>query len=295
MIEKRFVQWYAADAGVDLDIAEREVALTYVLRALADVGLLNHLAFKGGTAIRKLYLTGHGRFSLDLDFTAVGPLNPEALVLDLVGCLHEQTHYGITFTIPDPDYYANPESCGAEVTYRHEWVTAGRFGIQVSFRSAPLLPVKAMPLRRERYFDWLGVDPPEVPALDLLEVVGEKIRAAAQRSRVRDVYDLYQLARQRFDRDVVRRIAVLKCWETRWAFDPAAFLSDLREAKYDWTDLRRLVRRGSTVAPEEVILGAQQGYAFLRELDTSERLLSRDAYGREQQTYHRLVSQLKGE
>jgi hypothetical protein len=36
MIEKRLVQWYAADAGVDLDIAEREIVLTYVLRILAD-------------------------------------------------------------------------------------------------------------------------------------------------------------------------------------------------------------------------------------------------------------------
>jgi len=28
VIEKRLVQWYAADAGVDLDIAEREIVLT---------------------------------------------------------------------------------------------------------------------------------------------------------------------------------------------------------------------------------------------------------------------------
>jgi hypothetical protein len=27
MIEKRLVQWYAADAGVDLDVAEREIVL----------------------------------------------------------------------------------------------------------------------------------------------------------------------------------------------------------------------------------------------------------------------------
>lgn len=50
MIEKRLVQWYAADTGVDLDIAEREIVLTYVLRIMADAGLLEHLAFKGGTA-----------------------------------------------------------------------------------------------------------------------------------------------------------------------------------------------------------------------------------------------------
>lgn len=32
-------------------------------------GLLQHLAFKGGPAIRKLYLGGQGWFSLGLDFT----------------------------------------------------------------------------------------------------------------------------------------------------------------------------------------------------------------------------------
>jgi len=174
MIEKRLVQWYASDAGVDLEIAEREIVLTYILRILCDGGLLDRLAFKGGTAIRKLYLGGTGRFSLDLDFSAMGEGTPDALVLDLIGLLHEQTHYGLAFTIPSPDYYATDESCGAEVTYRHDWVRAGRFGVQISFRAQPLLPVTPTPLRSERYFDWMDIEPPDVPALDLLEVIGEK-------------------------------------------------------------------------------------------------------------------------
>ena len=51
MIEKRLVQWYAADVGVDLDIAEREIVLTYLLRILSEEDLLHGLAFKGGTAM----------------------------------------------------------------------------------------------------------------------------------------------------------------------------------------------------------------------------------------------------
>jgi predicted nucleotidyltransferase component of viral defense system len=293
MIEKRLVQWYAADAGVDLDIAEREIALTYVLRILSDEGLLNHLAFKGGTAIRKLYLGGTGRFSLDLDFTAIGDVAPDTVALDLVGALHDQTYYGLTFTIPSPDYYATGDSCGAEITYRHDWVTAGRFGVQVSFRAQPLLPVQPTPLRRERYFDWLDVEPPDVPALDLHEVIGEKIRAAAQRSRVRDLYDLYQLARRPYNREVVRRIAVIKCWETRYAFDPAAFLGGLPEGRYDWSDLSRLVRRDRLIAPDEIVRGVQKSYAFLRELIVEEARLAADPYGRERQVYRQLVDSLE--
>ncbi len=220
-------------------------------------------------------------------------VDPETFVLDLVGPLHDQTHYGITFTVPSSDYYATADSCGAEVSYRHDWVSAGRFGLQVSFRALPLLPVKPMPLRHERYFEWLGIEPPDVPTLDLHEVIGEKIRAAAQRTRVRDLYDLYQFAGQRFDRDLVRRIAVIKCWETRYAFDPVAFLSGAAKGQYDWSDLRRLVRRSAVVAPEEIVRGVQQGYAFLGKLTADEVLLAGDAYGRQRQAYHRLVESLK--
>mgnify|MGYP006286495645 CR=1 FL=1 len=231
MIEKRLIQWYASDAGVDLDIAEREVVLTYVLHVLHDEGLFAHLAFKGGTAIRKLYLGGVGRFSLDLDFTAISDISSEALILDLVEVLHNQTHHGIRFTIPSPDYYVtdNALGCGAEVSYDHQWASEARFGVQISFRAPPLLPVNSVSLRPERYFEWIEFDPPIVPALDIHEVIGEKIPAAAQRTRIRDLYDLFQFARQPFERDVVRRIAVIKCWETRYPFDPAALLDRLSD------------------------------------------------------------------
>ena len=293
MIEKRLVQWYASDAGVDLDIAEREIVLTYVLSILSDGHLLNQLAFKGGTAIRKLYLGGTGRFSLDLDFTAIGDAAPDALVLDLIGILHEQTYHGLTFTIPSPDYYATDDSCGAEVTYRHDWMTAGHFGVQISFRARPLLPVMPTPLRGERYFDWMDIEPPDVPALDLLEVIGEKIRAAVQRTRVRDLYDLYQFAHQPFDRDVVRRIVIVKCWETRYVFDPVAFLSSLPEGKYDWSDLSRLVRRDRLAAPDDIIQTVQEAYAFLGEMTEEESRLAGDPYGREVQVYNQLINSLR--
>jgi len=298
MIEKRLVQWYAADVGVDLDIAEREIALTYVLRILSDEGLLDHLAFKGGTAIRKLYLGRTGRFSLDLDFTAISDVTPDTLVLDLVGLLHQHTYHGLTFTVSSPDYYATADSCGAKVTYRHDWVAVGRFAVQISFRARPLLPVRPTSLCYERYFAWMDVAPPDVLALDLHEVIGEKIRAAVQRSRVRDLYDLYQLAHRPYDRDVVRRIAVIKCWETRaakqaaYAFDPAAFLAGLPEGKYDWSDLGRLVRRDRLVAPDEIVRDVQRDYAFLCELTEEEARLAADPYGRERQVYRQLADSL---
>lgn len=293
MIEKRLVQWYAADAGVDLDIAERDVVLTYVLRILSEEGLLAHLAFKGGTAIRRIHLGRTGRFSLDLDFAAVGEVEPETLILELVASLHEQTCHGITFTIASPNYYATEHSCGAEATYRHEWVPAGHFGLRVSFRDQPLLPVELMPLLRERYQEWMEVDPPQVPALDLHEVIGEKVRAAAQRTRVRDLYDLHLLAEQPYDRGKVRRIAVIKCWETRFAFDPSKFLAGLASRRYDWSDLSRLVRRDQLPTPDKMVEDVRRSYAFLSDLTGEEARLAGDRYGREIELHNRLADSLR--
>jgi hypothetical protein len=109
---------------------------------------------------------------------------------------------------------------------------------------------------------------------------------------VRDLYDLRQLARQPFDRDVVRRIAAIKCWETRYAFDPVAFLAGLPESKYDWSDLSRLVRRDRLVTPDEMIQSVQQAYAFLGEMTEKEAQLAADPYGREVQVYNQLVDSL---
>ncbi len=46
MIASKFVDLYARNSGLrDKLVAERDVVLTYALRALADAGVLGHLAF----------------------------------------------------------------------------------------------------------------------------------------------------------------------------------------------------------------------------------------------------------
>ncbi len=293
MIERRFVQWYASDADIRIEIAELDIVLTHVLRLLFEAGLLEQLAFKGGTAIRKVHLGRTGRYSLDLDFTAVAATEPDALVLELVDLFDGRIFQAISFSVLATDYWTTDESCGARVSYRHDWNQRGRFDIEISCRSAPLLPVTWTDLQHERYFEWMGVEPPSVFALDLQEVIGEKIRAAAQRARVRDVYDLYQFAGKPYDRPMVRLIAVIKCWETRYALDPAAFLRGLGERKYDWPDLKRLVRRDQLSTPEEMVERVRDAYAFLEKLSAEETQLARDPYGREVELYQQMVKSLR--
>src|SRR4030043_408397 len=97
MLDQKYVTFYAQSSGVPLDVAERDMVLTYVLRILSE-SALPELAFKGGTCLKKTYFGRTGRFSMDLDFTSLG-VTVEKLKNVLGDQLHNRTHYGIDFKI----------------------------------------------------------------------------------------------------------------------------------------------------------------------------------------------------
>jgi predicted nucleotidyltransferase component of viral defense system len=60
----------AALSGVrDIGNIEIDVVLTHLLQLFYEHGLTKHLAFKGGTFLRKMVFGPRGRISTDLDFT----------------------------------------------------------------------------------------------------------------------------------------------------------------------------------------------------------------------------------
>lgn len=59
MIADKFVDLYARNSGLrDKLVAERDVVLTYALCALADAGVLGHLAFGCSRSFRAGAMTG---------------------------------------------------------------------------------------------------------------------------------------------------------------------------------------------------------------------------------------------
>ena len=44
-------------------IAEKEVVLTFLLQLLSQRGILDNLAFNGGTCLRKMFIGSQGRFA----------------------------------------------------------------------------------------------------------------------------------------------------------------------------------------------------------------------------------------
>ena len=294
MIADKFVDLHARNAGLrDKLVAERDVVLTYALSALIDDGVMTDLAFKGGTCLRTMVFGWSGRFSEDLDFTLASERPDDDVLVRLVEVFN-RVHHGITFTFDE--YYKTDDdtSFGGEVFYRHDWNDRGHFRLQVSLRERPTLPVLARAMQPQGYFAQLEFVPPVVRVLAPIEMIAEKVRASFQRAKVRDLYDLHRFATTPFDGDQLRRLAVLKLWQVHDPFDPELFFARLRDGRYDWQDLHRLVRARDRLEPEDVLRSVETGFAALRSLSELEREVIADARsGRNEPLAERLRAQIR--
>ncbi len=294
MIADKFVDLYARNSGVrDKLVAERDVVLTYALHALEQAGVMKHLAFKGGTCLRKTVFGSSGRFSEDLDFTLDSDEAADDVLIAVVQVFNGE-HHGITFQFDEYYKTDGDTSFGGDVAYRHSWNTAGRFRLQVSLRERPTLLVSPRALTPQGYFGQLEFQPFEVRSLDVIEMAAEKVRAGFQRVKVRDLYDLHRFATTPFDIELLRRLAVLKLWQVQDPFDPEAFFERIRSSRYDWDDLRRLMRTIERLDAKEIIETVETRFAPLRNLTDLERELIADARsGRNEGLADRLRAEIR--
>ena len=143
MLTQAQVQRYSTESGLrDIMIAEREVVLTFLLQLLSERGILDRMAFKGGTCLRKMFLGNQGRFSTDLDFTGIEEHDHEDVILAMMEAF-DQPFHGIQFAIADEGYYETQDglSWGVNPTYSHDWNKSGvsEVRLQVSRRETPIL------------------------------------------------------------------------------------------------------------------------------------------------------------
>ena len=293
MLTQAQVQRYSNESGLrDIMIAEKEVVLTFLLQLLSERGILDRLAFKGGTCLRKMFVGSQGRFSTDLDFTGVEEHDHEEIILEMMAAF-EQVYHGIQFAIPDEGYYATEEtlSWGVNPTYSHEWNASGdsEIKLQISRRETPTLPTERRAQIAQSYFRFLSFAPAEITCLALNEILAEKIRACYQRNKARDIYDLGVFATRPLDQALIRRLVVLKLWQAHDTFDPAHLIQKFEDGRdFDWDDLTQLVRRTVVIDPARISADCVRGFGFLSELTEDELALANDQYQRESVLAERL-------
>lgn len=280
----------------DIANVEIDVLLTHILQLFHERGLIDHLAFKGGTMLRKMVFGPRGRLSTDLDFTRRTGIDGDDLLLEIASVLHDAPYHGITFTLErDKDWYHVADGLSANPTCTHEANPNGiRVKIQVSTREEPIMPVEPIAQIAQDYFSLLPFEPAAIPCLAFEEITAEKVRAASQRSKVRDLHDLSEIAKRPLDRDKVRALAALKLWTVSDSLSFAKFRGRVQSADYDVDDLRALLRRDENPDLDTLIGRVIEGFQFLGQLTEMESRLAADTRGQSQDEARALIEELRG-
>jgi predicted nucleotidyltransferase component of viral defense system len=263
----------------DIGNVEIDVILTYLIQLFAEKNILGHVGFKGGTMLRKMVFGPRGRLSTDLDFTCRSDIGTEDLMLMMLDAV-ERPYHGISFRFDrDKDWYLTDDGCAANPVCAHAENEKGvKIKLQVSMRERPVLPIRPMPQITLDYFNLLEFVPVDVPCLAFEEVVAEKIRAAAQRSKIRDLHDLSEIAIRVLDRDTIRSLAVLKLWGSKGPnLDYGQFRERIMGAgDYDANDLATLLRKDQRPNLDQMIQRVVDGFRFLGEMTDLEKNLAGD-------------------
>jgi predicted nucleotidyltransferase component of viral defense system len=288
----------AARSGArDIVNVEIDVILTHLLQLFVEKGITEHVAFKGGTMLRKMIFGPRGRLSTDLDFTRRTDIHVDDLMLMMLGALG-QPYRGLSFRYDkDKDWYLTDEGCAANPVCFHDDNKQGlKIKLQVSTRETPVLPVLPVAQLAQDYFGALDFKPADIPCLAFEEAVAEKIRAASQRSKIRDLHDLSEIGARALNRDLIRSLAVLKLWNSG---GPGLNYERFRErvagqGDYDIGDLAALLRKDQKPDLDGMIRRVIDGFRFLADLTDAERVLAADEHRKNRKEADALIAALAG-
>jgi predicted nucleotidyltransferase component of viral defense system len=209
----------ARTAGVPASTIERDYVQNWFLCVLA----WNNLALKGGTAIRKAYIPDY-RFSDDLDFTLISSVKMEKLQ-DTVNAAVENVKKVGKIQLEEAKHIAEVEN-GFMMVLRFKLQESpyDTIKIKLDFTNAEnediLTPLRSRPLIH-RYSDECVTS---LTCYSLEEMAAEKIRSLYQRTRARDLYDVwYLLSYGHMKESAIREIFRKKCANRGVTVDFAEF------------------------------------------------------------------------
>lgn len=264
-----------------------DVAQDLLLQHLHSKGILDLVAIKGGTAIRKLYAGKEGRFSLDLDFSVT------YFCLDRGEVAAEFARAVDELSIGPFQYGVRERRGKWSVTFESGFVREPSLMTKLDFSPASWLdPVDRswvpMPIHAQ-YAEPL----PAIKTVRLEENIAEKIARLNRTTTARDMYDLAWIIRNpelahSLDLDLVRRLAVLKIWvdtngihtgSMAWLpahqksqFDPERWLRERSEDEFDLEDIGALAV--PPPSPRELVDAVRNGFSFLTDLSDEEAAIA---------------------
>ena len=179
--------------GLGAKTIEQDYVLTWVLLALANTPLRDRLAFKGGTAIKKIYEPDY-RFSEDLDFTLLDDIPNKDLIAEIESLFPWlRREVNITLDVRRVETHANgnPAIYLNYVGPLRGALSSRFFKTDFTCDEVLLFPLVEAPLQAlysdcQGWTETLRVYSPE-------EMLAEKLCALLGRTEPRDLYDVHYI------------------------------------------------------------------------------------------------------
>lgn len=249
MISKPYIaKWKDHAPWNSFEQIEQDLVISRVLVELfSDDFLREHLAFRGGTALHKLYLNPAPRYSEDIDLVQIKPGG--------IGPIMKRIKEVITFF--EEDRNTKIGGHGAKVFYRFTSEYEGirlRLKLEINGKEhINVLDWVEFPFSMEN--DWF-TGSAKIKTYSINELLGTKLRALYQRSKGRDLFDLdYSRLNMALDFD-----QIIHCFNEYMKFSgntiptQKQFLMNIEEKEKDndfLTDMDGLIRSGIEYNQEE--------------------------------------------
>lgn len=177
-------EWQEQAPWPEVEQVEQDLLICRALVAIySDTFLAENLAFRGGTALHKLFLHPQPRYSEDIDLVQVNAAPIKETIMHLQKAL---SFMG--------DAYIKQKRHNNTLLYRLESEVEPRKPIRVKVEinckeHFSVLPMIKVPFKVEN--KWFSGEC-EILTYQLDELIGTKLRALYQRRKGRDLFDLYK-------------------------------------------------------------------------------------------------------
>lgn len=205
MIGKTEIIQIAGQLGLNPHVVEKDYALGWLLAGMfANKRISDSWVFKGGTCLKKCFFETY-RFSEDLDFTLKDEAHLDlAFLKDVFAEIGEWVYEQCGLEMPadrqDFDIYDNSrghKNCQGKISYRGPVspTTGGWPRIKLDLTADERIVLPPTELLVFHPYSDAPDDGITVLSYAYEEAFGEKIRALAERTRPRDLYDVINLYR----------------------------------------------------------------------------------------------------
>lgn len=246
--KEHIIEWKETVPWTDAQMVEQDLIICRALVAIYNDNFLSsHLAFRGGTALHKLYLSPQPRYSEDIDLVQIQPGS--------VGVILDRLREVLSFLgKPIIKQKRNNNTLVFKTESTFPPIVSIRLKVEINCKEHfTVLGLAKIPFEvKSQWFNGSC----EITTYQLDELVGTKLRALYQRKKGRDLFDLQKA----LENPNINPDNVVKCYREYIEFSDGespsqtVYLANMEEKMQEeifLNDTQALLRPSLTFNPQE--------------------------------------------